>query len=365
MDGSGRMALVHEWIQDRSGSEQTFEALARAFPQADLYALSRQPGVDLDVGGRDVRTTWLDRPGLRNRRELTLPLMPLAWRGLGTPGYETVLSSHHAFASSNRLVAPGGTHLCYVHSPARYIWTPDIDERGQGRLRRVAAAALKAVDRAAARRVTAFAANSSEVASRIRAYWQRDALVIPPPVDVDYFSIVSEVAATRDYVLGVGRWIPYKNMHVVIEVAAELGMPAKIAGRGPERGRLEAAAEAVDVPVDIIEFPSDAELRELYRNAVALVFPTFEDFGLVPIEAQAAGTPVVALGRGGVLDTVVPGRTGILTDGLSARELAEGVTAAMGLLPGDCRANADRFSVQAFIDAIRGWVSATTATEQP
>ncbi len=350
-----RIAVVHEWVDAYAGSEQVFEALARIFPTADLFALSRTPGIDLDLGGRAVRTTSLDRRVLRDRRGLTLAAMPVAWWALGRRDYDVVISSHHAFAHANRLVASNGVHLAYVHSPARYLWSPEIDARGGSRLLAPARGVLRAVDRRASARVTGYAANSSAVAERIRRFWDREARVIHPPVRVEYYGSRLPQQPSRDYVLGFGRWIPYKNLHLVIEAADIAGLPVKIAGRGPDAQRIRAAAAAASVSVEIIESPDDERLRTLYANARCLVFPTVEDFGIVPVEAQAAGTPVVAPAAGGALDTVTDGVTGVLTKDSSPGELARGIVEASTLSGKACRRNAERFGRHRFEEAILDW----------
>jgi glycosyltransferase involved in cell wall biosynthesis len=353
-----RVAVVHEWVDAYAGSEQVFEALAQIFPSADLYALSHEPSVHLDVGGRGICTSFLDTPRLRQRRAVTLPLMPLAWRRLHVPTYDLVISSHHAFAHTNRLAGLEGTHLCYVHSPARYVWSPEIDERGANPLLTPVRAVLKGLDRRAAKGVTAYAANSTAVAERIQRFWGREATVIHPPVRVDYFSEPSPTPPTRDYVLGFGRWIPYKNLHLVIEAADIAGMPVKIAGRGPDKSRIVEAAAKSTVPVEIIESPSDAQLRDLYRNAACLVFPTVEDFGMVPVEAQAAGTPVVAPSTGGSLDTIQNRTTGVLVPSLALAGLADAIRASTRLDPDRCRANAKKFARACADRNLRAWIAA-------
>jgi glycosyltransferase involved in cell wall biosynthesis len=352
-----RLALAHEWIQARAGSETFFERLASIYPNADLFALSHEPSVFIETNGRPIETTFLDHRSLRQRRNLTLPIMPLAWRALGRSRYDAVISSQHAFAHANRL-ADGGVHLVYVHSPARYIWTPELDGRAANPALAPARTVLKHIDVAVAKRVTAIATNSTEVADRVRRFWKRDATVILSPARVEYFAENPTGAVpTRDYVLGVGRWIPYKNLHLVVDAASRAGLPVKIAGRGPDKHRIEESAAAAGVPVEIIESPSDAELRELYRNAAALVFPTFEDFGLVPVEAQAAGTPVVALGAGGALDTVVQGSSGVLTETVDIAELADGIRIAIDLKADDCRASANRFTLDNFAAEFTAWAA--------
>ena len=349
-----RIAVLHEWVAAYAGSEQVFEAIARMLPSADLIALSYEPTVKLDVGARRIRTTFLDRQTLRSRRHLTLPIMPIAWRSLGTANYDVVVSSHHAFAHTNRLAA--GVHLCYVHSPARYLWSPEIDARGAAWYLGPVRAALRRLDLAASEMVTAYAANSTAVAERIEKFWGRDSTVIHPPVRVGFFSETSPKAPTRDYVLGVGRWIPYKNLHLVIAAADLAGLPVKIAGRGADKSRLVAAAADAKVPVELIESPSDDQLRSLYRNAACLVFPTIEDFGIVPVEAQAAGTPVVAPAQGGALDTIVDGISGVLTRNVSADQSAAGIRDCTSITEHDCRQSSFRFDELTFEREMARWL---------
>ena len=171
---------------------------------------------------------------------------------------------------------------------------------------------LKHVDRRAAAQISDVAANSATVAERVNRYWGREARVIFPPVDTEFFTPASGLKEESSYLLGFGRWIPYKRLDLVIRLGAEVGLPVIIAGHGPGARELRELGNAVDVPVTFEERPSQERVRELYRNAVALVFPTEEDFGLVPVEAMACGTPVVALGRGGAAETVQHGLTGAL-----------------------------------------------------
>jgi glycosyltransferase involved in cell wall biosynthesis len=335
-----------------AGSEQVFEALAEIFPTADLYALSCKPAVQLDVGGRSIRTTFLDSRQLRDHRSATLPLMPLAWSRLGSGNYDLVITSHHAFAHANRLARPGGAHIAYVHSPARYIWTPDLDARGASKLLGAARRYLKSVDLRATRGVDEYLANSTAVAQRVAKFWHRRAQVITPPVRVEYFAATAESPRTLDYVLGFGRWIPYKNLCRVIEAADKAGVPVKIAGRGPEAPRIRQYARRATVPVDIVESPSDEELRELYRNALCLVFPTVEDFGIIPVEAQSAGCPVVAPAMGGALDTIRDGYSGILTRSIEASEIAEAIMESKALDRGVVAAHTSAFNRARFTASV-------------
>jgi glycosyltransferase involved in cell wall biosynthesis len=359
---SQRLAIVHEWVAARAGSEQVFEALAQLYPEADLHALTVDPSVPLDVQGRSIRTTFLDRPGLRDKRGAVLPLMPLAWRMMGNSDHDVVLMSHHAFAATNRLGRPGAARLAYVHTPARYVWTPELDGRGTSPFLAPARRALGSMDRRAASRLTSVAANSREVAHRIRAFWQREARVIHPPVDTDYFAQPAQdvMDLPTEFVLGLGRWIPYKNHLLVIEVAELAGIPAVIAGAGPLAAQLRARAAKSQVPVLVLERPAREEVRELFRRATVLMFPTEEDFGIVPVEAMAAGTPVVAYAKGGATETVVEGASGVLVAEHSAHAYLEGIRRARDIPAMECRINAQRFSRPRFDQEILNWVAEFT-----
>jgi glycosyltransferase involved in cell wall biosynthesis len=314
----------------------------------------------MHVSGRGIRTTVLDNRLTRQRRGATLPLMPFAWQLRGPRrSYDVVMTSHHAFASSNRLATQSGSHFCYVHSPARYVWSPELDDRGASPWIRPARAVLKKVDQRAAARITDVAANSATVAERISRFWDRDARVIYPPVDTDFFTPAGPRDGRSPFLLGFGRWIPYKRLDLVIRLGADVGLPVVIAGHGPGARELREIGAAAGVPVTLVERPSQERVRELYRSASALVFPTEEDFGLVPVEAMACGTPVVALGRGGAAETVQDGLTGALVPSVDVSDLRKGLDVALGAAPADCRARAEFFSQERFDERILDWVSAT------
>lgn len=353
------MAVVHEWIQSRAGSEKTFEQLAQALPGSDLFALTHAKGVELDVDG-PIATTMLQRSTwLAEHRSAALPLMPLAWNRVTKRSYDLVLTSSHAF--SRYFPIGDAVHLSYVHSPLRYAWLPDVDGRGSGRLLSGPRAVLRKIDRRTVDRVTEFAANSRVVAQRIEDFYSREAVVIPPPVDTDYFHRVEAppVVDVSEFVLGMSRWIPYKRLDLVIRTADRLGMPCVIAGSGPDADRLAAVADEVSVPVTFVHSPTDAELRALYTQASLVVFPAEEDFGIVPVEAQACGTPVVALGRGGTLDSIVDGTTGVFAETQTVDDFAAAALRARELTTTieEFRAHTDQFSTASFRSNIRAWVT--------
>jgi glycosyltransferase involved in cell wall biosynthesis len=279
--------------------------------------------------------------------------MPLVWRTSGRPAPDVVISSSHAFAHTVRLGEPEQTrHLSYVHTPARYLWSPDFDGRGANPALALPRKALQAADRRGGRHVRAYAANSREVQRRIERFWRRDATVVHPPVDVDYFAAGSP--SRRDHLLGVGRWIPYKNFDLMIEIAAAAGRPLVLAGSGPQEAELRRRARGREVTFEVR--PSRERLRELYHGAAALLFPAHEDFGIIPVEAQACGTPVIGLRRGGLLETVLEGGTGYLVDGLDPGCYVDAIGRIGELDQARIAAHAQNFSHARFAEKMSRWV---------
>ncbi len=364
--------IVHEWIAASGGSEKVLESMAAAFPDAAIQCLwNDAPG---RFGEREVRETWLAKTPLRRRKALALPLMLPTWRLLESPeAHDWTLVSSHLFAHhvgfrNRRDAAP---KYVYAHTPARYIWTPELDLRGSNAAVRTVAPLLKSIDRRRAQEPTAIAANSKFVKDRIEATWGREASVIYPPVAVERVQRVddwrSEVSSSDeltlldglpdDFVLGMSRFIPYKRLDLVISAGEAVGLPVVIAGKGPEEERLRALAAQSSVPVHFVIAPSDALLFSLYQAARVLVFPAIEDFGIVPVEAQAAGTPVVTGPIGGQLESLTPGRTGVIAASTDVIDLALAVDEALRLDPFDGFEATARFATARFEDELRAFVT--------
>jgi glycosyltransferase involved in cell wall biosynthesis len=357
-----RVALLHEWFGTTGGSERVFLAMSSALPRAEKYVLWNECADLADLP--ELRQSWLARTPLRNHKAIALPLMPIAWRTLSRRPYDVVVSSSHAFAHTAKLGrSPHTRYLSYVHAPARYVWSPHLDRRGSSPALVPLRALMKRVDVGLSRHVDSYAANSVEVRDRIREYWKRDAVVIHPPVDVDFFAAPVEAPADRTYLLGVGRWIPYKRFDLIIDIAAAARRPLVIAGSGPLEAQLRRRAAESGVAVTFEHQPTPERLRELYRGALALVFPVHEDFGMIPVEAQAAGTPVLGLARGGLLETVVDGKTGFLLDSLEPADYAEAVRRLGQLQPEDTTAHAMQFSTARFHREFAGWVASTAGED--
>jgi glycosyltransferase involved in cell wall biosynthesis len=351
------VAVVHEWYGATGGSEKVFVKMAALVPHAKRYVLWQDR--DAVVEGPPLHQSWLARTPLRYAKPAALPVMPLAWRTLSRETFDVVISSSHAFAHTVKLGSPERTrYLSYVHSPARYVWSPGFDGRGSGRLLSLPRRVLQGIDRRLSRHVHSYAANSHEVRRRIERYWHRDAYVINPPVETEFYlgAPAADQQQNRDYLLGVGRWIPYKNFGLMIEIAERAKLPLVLAGSGPQEVALRKQAAAAGVAVTFEVRPSDERLRQLYWGARALLFPVHEDFGIIPVEAQACGTPVIGLRSGGLLETVLDGQSGFLAAGLDPADYA-GLTARLGeLSPGPVQASAARFTPANFQLSLTKWI---------
>ncbi|MCA9502053.1 MAG: glycosyltransferase [Spirochaetaceae bacterium] len=302
-----KVALVHDWLTGYRGGERVLHHLARRFPHADLHTLIHEPGrVPAAIEARRIVTSPLDAlPGRAAYYRKLLPLFPWAIRRFDFAGYDLVLSTSHAVAKS--VDVPGDVpHLSYCFTPMRYVWDLQGDYLGRGPRRLAARPLVRALRRfdvatSGPGSVDRFLAISSEVALRIERHYGREARVVPPPVDVSW--IEPATGPGDDYYLLVSSFVPYKRDALVIEAFRRSGRRLVVVGDGPGRARLMREG------LPNVEFTGrvdDRTLARLYRDCRALLYPQREDFGLIAVEAQAAGRPVIAYGRGGVLDTVRP-----------------------------------------------------------
>lgn len=361
--------LVHEWMGKHGGSENVLQTMSETFPDAEVRCLWNDTPGRIDPAR--IRETWLARTPLRRHKALALPLMPITWRTLRYRDYDWALISSHAFAhhASFRGAPPEFRRMVYVHTPARYVWTNDFDGRGDSAFARLAARALRPLDRHRAQEGAEFAANSAFVRQRIRDTWRVDARVIHPPVNVEQIQSVSDWVGRLDeteralfdslpddFVLGASRFIPYKRLPEVIKAGEALDRPVVLTGWGPYLQDLEIAASAARVPVRIVNAPSAALLYALYQSTALLVFPAVEDFGIMPVEAMAAGAPILAQAEGGVAETVVPGVTGALIRFDSPAEVREGAAIALATARSDRLSRAKEFTSARFREEITGWV---------
>ena len=329
--------IVHEWIAQHGGSENVLEAMAATFPDAELRALWNE------APGRfpRVEESWLARTPLRRSKAAAVPFMPATWRAWSTEGHDWVLVSSHLFA--HQVGGQGGPpKFVYVHTPGRYVWTPEDDARGNHPIARLLAPGLRRLDKRRAAEGAAFAANSAFVRDRIRATWDQDAIVIHPPVRVDLLQGVmwadrlsGHEAATLDdlprhFILGASRFVDYKRLDLAIRAGEASGMPVVLAGAGPQRGELATLASEASVPVVIVDRPSDELLFALFQRAALFVFPPVEDFGIMPVEAMALGTPALVNPRGGARESVEALAGGAVFESTSVADLRRGVELALG-----------------------------------
>lgn len=346
-----RVALVHDWLNQIGGAEDVIQTLVEMYPGAPVYTSMYAPDLMPPVYRTwDIRVTWMDRlPGIHRRHQIYLPLYPLAFQSLDLRGCDVVLSNKSGFCHGVP-VPPGATHICYCLTPTRYVWNlRDYAERE--RLPSMVNAVLPPViallrqwDYAAARRVHHFIAISTEVQARIKRFYGRESVVIPPPVDTARF----QPAATHDdYFLILSRLIPYKRIDLAVQAFNELGLPLVIAGEGRDRPRLQAMAKS---NITFLGRVDDARAPELMARCRAFIFPGLEDFGIAPVQAQAAGRPVIAFAGGGALDTVVDGVTGLFFREPAPSSLADAVRRLddVRFEPAAIREFALRFDTQVF-----------------
>lgn len=349
-DRFGPVAISHDWLTIPGGSEKVVLAMLELLPDAEIFTSIYDPRPWPDeITGRPVHPSFLDRlPGARRHYPKLLPLLNAAFESFDLSGFDLIVSSNHSCAK-NVLAPPGALHVCYCHTPMRYAWEPRFLEREVGPIARLAIPALtkrlRRQDARAAARPDHFVANSTHVADRIRRYYGREATVIHPPVEVERF--LDRPRTGDDYYLFLGRLVPYKRADLAIAACTRLGRRLKVVGGGRAGDSLRPAAGS---DVELLGEVPDARLEELLSGARALLFPGEEDFGIVPVEAQAAGVPVVAYGVGGVRDTVVDGETGVLYDEQSVEALCQGILEFESLELDDARLrrNAQRFARERF-----------------
>ncbi len=308
-----KLALVHDWLNQIGGAEDVLDALARHYPQSPIYTSIYAPGTMPErYRSWDIRTLWTDKlPAIQRRHQMYLPLYPLAWRNLRLSEYDVILSNKSGFCHGIQFDSRA-LHICYCLAPTRYVWQLDNYLAGEelapiaAKLVKPLVALLRRWDYAAAQRVSHFVAISSAIKARIRRFYRRDSEVIFPPVDTARFQPVS-AEAVDDYFLIVSRLAPYKRIDLAVQAATELGVPLKIAGSGRDLERLRALAGE---SVEFLGYVPDDALPRLLARCKALLFPGLEDFGIAPVQAQAAGRPVIAFKGGGALDTIAPGESG-------------------------------------------------------
>jgi len=320
-----KVAIIHFWLVAMRGGEGVLENICDLFPDADIFthAVNRH-ALSAKLCGRNIRTTFIQNlPFARRSPQMYLALMPRALEQLDLQDYDLIISSE-AGPAKGVIVRPDAAHVCYCHSPMRYIWDQyHVYKSNAGMLTRLVmpriAHQLRQWDVSSASRVDTFVANSAFVAQRIEKYYRRDAVVIYPPVNVELFSLSDDV---DNSFLWVGQLVPYKRCDIAVAAFNKLGFPLTVVGVGPEKARLQQMAKSNIRFIDKLSFDN---LRRAYSRARAVIFTATEDFGIVPVEAMASGRPVIAFGRGGVSESVSNNVTGIFYNDSTTESLVDAV----------------------------------------
>jgi glycosyltransferase involved in cell wall biosynthesis len=353
---SMNVALAHDWLTGMRGGEKCLELLCEGFPRAPLHTLLHKTDAVSDViRNREIRASFLQRvPRIADHYRYWLPVFPLAVRGFPPVEADLLISTSHCVAKALRVKQPG-RHLCYCFTPMRYAWTFHDEYFGarslKQRVARPLLASLRDWDRRVSDRVDRFIGISRHVCDRIRRFYGREADLVYPPVDTAYYTPGAPGARRGDFDLIVSALVPYKRVDLAVRAYTRAGLPLKVVGIGTETAALRAIAGP---SVEFLGWRANSEIRELYRQCRLLVFPGEEDFGIVPLEAQACGAPVVAFARGGAVETLVADETGVFFAEQTEDTLLAAVSRCAGRAWDEAaiRRNAERFSAQAYIDGM-------------
>jgi len=362
-----RLAIVHDFLNQYGGAERVLERMHELWPDAPVYTSMYDPRAMPSAYRRwDIRTSFMQRfPWVTRRHQQFLLFYPSAFESFDLSSFDVVLSNSSAFCKGV-VTGPQTVHICYCLTPMRFAWNYHEyveRERLGGLLRGIlplVMTGLRAWDVTTSQRVDHFIAISQAVADRIRKYYRRDSAIIYPPVDTDAFTPSDEV---DDYYLVVSRLIPYKRIDVAVDAFNQLGLPLWIVGDGRDRGALERRARS---NIRFLGRLPDAEVKRLIARCRAFIFPGEEDFGITPLEAQAAGRPVIAYAGGGALETVVEGETGVFFHPQTPEALVEAVRRfdALAVKGESLRRHAARFGVAVFKQQLASFVERAYAEHQ-
>ena len=362
---SPKIAVVHEWLVDHSGSEKVLEQMLAVFPEADLFSVVEFLPDELKyyIQHKEVKTTFIQRlPFARKHYRNYLPLMPLAIEQLDVSAYDIVISNSHAVAKGV-ITSSDQLHICYCHSPIRYAWDlyhQYLREAGLTRgLKGFFAKAflhyLRQWDLSTVNRIDYFIANSEYIARRIENVYRRSATIIHPPIDIEGFALCER---KEDFFLTASRFVPYKRIDLIVQ--AFTAMPDQtlvVIGDGPDVDKVKAAAGP---NIQLLGFQPFEVLKDYMQRAQAFVFAADEDFGMIPVEAQACGTPVIAYRKGGVLETILDMKTGLFFEEQSVAAITEAVhrfhTIKTLFVPATIRTHAEAFGGKAFREKLEDFV---------
>lgn len=365
--GELKVAIVHDWLVSLGGAERVVASLLNLFPQADLYTSVYDPKKVKLFRNKEVKTSFLQKwPLALKKHQLFASLRPLAFESFDFKGYDLVISSSSA-ESKGVITSSETLHISYIHTPIRYYWSgyeEYLRNPGFGVINPAVrlimpnmVAKLRKWDYAAAQRPDYLIANSRVVQERIEKYYNRSSIVINPPVDIERFekSNLKTDDKKEDFYLVVSRLVPYKRVDIAIEAFNKLNRKLIIAGRGPELKNLKKLANE---NITFIENPSEEKVTDLYRKARAFIFSAEEDFGITPLEAMASATPVICYGSGGVVETVISGKTGLYHNKQTPESLMGAVLKFEKIEFDDnvLVKRANDFSEQVFMDKFGGYI---------
>ncbi|MBI5675570.1 MAG: glycosyltransferase family 4 protein [Nitrospirae bacterium] len=376
-----KTAIVHEWLISYAGSERVLGQIAGLYPDADIYSLlDFLPDGERDfIFNKHVNTSFIQKlPMAKEKYRNYLLLMPFAIKRFDLSGYDLIITSSHTVAKGVKKY-PGQLHICYCHTPMRYIWDlqsqylkeSGLDRGIRGVILKALFSGLRKWDVATSKNVDHFIANSHYIKERIKKAYGRDSEVIYPPVDIENFKVNEK---KEDFFIAVSRMVPYKKMDLIVEAFSEMGLPLIVIGDGPDFGKVKRKAAK---NIELMGHLKVDVLKMYMQKARALVFAAEEDFGIVPVEAQACGTPVIAFGKGGIRETVIPlsekeapgmelkHPTGIFFNEQTTSALIDAIKRFEKIEerfnPYDLRRNAEKFSKERFDKEFRNFINGKTA----
>ncbi len=360
-----KTALVHYWLTGMRGGEKVVQSICNIFPDIDIFTLVYDKDrISSEINSHKVTTSFIQRfPGAKTRYQNYLPFMPVAVEQFDLSGYDLVISSESGIAKGV-ITKPETCHICYCHSPMRYLWNmyfDYMDNERPGFLKRNFISwyfnYLRLWDLASASRVDHFVCNSDNVRKRIKKYYRREAEVIYPPVDIEKYRPGGQ---KKDYYLIVSQLVSYKRIDLAVRAFNKLGKELIIIGKGPELNKLKREAGP---NIRFHGWIENSELARYYAEAKAFVFPGEEDFGITPVEAQACGTPVIGFGRGGLLETVIDGKTGVFFERQEPENIIDAVkrfeSSENSFDKKDIRDNAVRFGKEVFEERFKGFAESS------
>jgi glycosyltransferase involved in cell wall biosynthesis len=347
--------LSHDWLTGMRGGEKCLELLCQGFPNAPVYTLLHKEGsMSEAIASHPIQTSALQNiPGITSTYRYFLPFFPMAMAGLKAQEADLMVSTSHCVAKALR-PQPGTKHLCYCFTPMRYAWTFYEEYFGDNPVK---AAVLKPVlaglrnwDHKASDRVDRFVAISKHVQERIKRFYERESDIVYPPVDTGFYDVAMKPVEPA-YDLVVSALVPYKRVDLAVRAYSRMGYPLKVVGTGTESEKLRSMAGP---NIEFLGYQTNEQIRTWYQECRHLVFPGEEDFGIVPVEVQACGRPVIAYRKGGALETVVEDVSGLFFNEQTEKSLAEAVedAAAKTWNPTPIRLNAEKFSIQHYIDGL-------------